>query len=480
MFNPFLAGFVLFALVAWCSVGYHHPDEHFQLLELANYKLHATPAEDLPWEFHEQIRPGLQPWLAYSVLGSMDSVGWHNPFQQAFVLRLLSGWLVWGMYACWALQLGRSSGDDKISRNLLWLGLTLWFVPYLGVRFSSENWAGLSFLTALLLITQFIEKQNKRDRCRLVLGGLLLGFSFFFRFQMAFALLGLAGWLLYYRKLNVADWAWLILGGILALAAGVCADFWLYGNWAPTAFNYFRANIVENKAANWGTAPWWFYFREILLSGLPPLSLLLLVLAFWGGWKNRQHAFVWILLPFLLAHLLVGHKELRFLFPMIVPFLALAALAWPDAQSRFGQRGWAKAVLGLAVGVNFLALPLRSLTPANEALPCFRYLYQYAEKQPVTLMAIEKNPYNLVGLTAHFYQAPGLQVQVVSSLDTLAQLPAQPLYLLLYPRLQLSKPLPGLQIDRLYSYFPDWISAFNLNNWQSRSRIWSIYEVKSR
>ncbi len=296
---------------------------------------------------------------------------------------------------------------------------------------------------------------------------------------MAFALLGLAGWLLYSRKLRAVDWGWLSLGGVIALAAGVGADYWLYGNWAPTAYNYFQANIIENKAANWGTAPWWFYFREIGLSGLPPLSLLLLILAAWGGWKNRQHVFIWVLLPFTVAHMLVGHKELRFLFPMVFPFVALVAFAWPAMQMKFGQRLWAKGIFSLALGVNFLALPLRSLTPANEALPCFRYLYHYAQQQPATLIAIEKNPYNLVGLNAQFYQPPGLQVQVIPGLDALEPLSGLPPCLLLYPRIQLPKQIPGLQVTRLYSYFPDWISAFDFNHWQSRSRIWSIYEVKT-
>lgn len=337
-FNLLIAGFVVYGVAAWYSEGYHHPDEHFQLLELANYKLGGTPAADLPWEFRERIRPGLQPCLAYALLCGLQAVGIPSPFAQAFVLRLLSGWLMWLVIFGWARHLGHYLHEQKPSKVLLWSAALCWFMPYLSVRFSSENWAGLALLTGLLLIIQFIDKEGNRVGWRLWTGGLLLGLSFFFRFQMAFALLGVVAWLLYYRRLNGVEWGQVLAGGLLAAGLGVCADYWLYGHWEFTAWHYFQANILENKAADWGTAPWWFYLEEIVLTGLPPVSLLLVVLALWGGWKQRQNVFVWALVPFVLAHTLVGHKELRFLFPMVFPFVALAALAWRPIWQRFGQQ----------------------------------------------------------------------------------------------------------------------------------------------
>ena len=216
-FNLLIAGFVVYGLAAWCSEGYHHPDEHFQLLELANYKLVGTPAADLPWEFRERIRPGLQPWLAYTVIGGLGKVGVPSPFAQTFGLRLLSGGLMWIVIFGWARQLGQAFGDERLGKILLWSALCLWFMPYLSVRFSSENWAGGAFLAGLLLVIQFIDNERNRVGGRLLISGLLLGLSFFFRFQMAFALAGVAAWLLYYRRLRGVHWGWLLLGGGLAM-----------------------------------------------------------------------------------------------------------------------------------------------------------------------------------------------------------------------------------------------------------------------
>jgi GPI mannosyltransferase 3 len=61
------AAVVVRILTAWFNGGYFHPDEHWQILEFAWYKLGHEPASILPWEFPAQIRPGLQPWIAAGV-----------------------------------------------------------------------------------------------------------------------------------------------------------------------------------------------------------------------------------------------------------------------------------------------------------------------------------------------------------------------------------------------------------------------------
>ena len=54
---------LLFLTAAFFSYGYHHFDEHFQILEFAGLKLGLTSPEVLPWEYQRQMRPTLHPWL---------------------------------------------------------------------------------------------------------------------------------------------------------------------------------------------------------------------------------------------------------------------------------------------------------------------------------------------------------------------------------------------------------------------------------
>lgn len=188
------AGAVLCAIAAWCTIGYHNPDEHTQVWEFANYKLGNVPASDLSWEFPAQMRPGLQPFLAYcSVLGA-SAVGIANPFAQAFLMRLLCGAAAMFVYWKWCKWLER---DLRNAASVRWMRIGLlffWLMPYLNVRFTSENTSAICFFGGLLLLARGLENQKNKFGWDLAWAGLLLGLSFFFRYQIAFAGIGLGAW----------------------------------------------------------------------------------------------------------------------------------------------------------------------------------------------------------------------------------------------------------------------------------------------
>jgi len=71
--NKKLIYFILFITIIYCftaynSSGFHQPDEHFQIIEFANYKLGNTKPQDLSWEFKAEIRPTIQPALTYLII----------------------------------------------------------------------------------------------------------------------------------------------------------------------------------------------------------------------------------------------------------------------------------------------------------------------------------------------------------------------------------------------------------------------------
>src|SRR5919206_4106439 len=66
-----LIGLAFHLVAAYFNAGYYHYDEHFQILEFANYKLGRVPAESLAWEFHEKIRPWFQPAMAYVLIRAL-------------------------------------------------------------------------------------------------------------------------------------------------------------------------------------------------------------------------------------------------------------------------------------------------------------------------------------------------------------------------------------------------------------------------
>lgn len=479
--STFLIGLLLYGVTAWFSEGYHHPDEHFQILEFANYKLGCSAAIDLPWEYEAKIRPGLQPALAYGMISTAEGMGISNPFIQAFLMRLFSGWLCLWLYFSWAKRLDAKTGTA--GKWLRWMVVLLWFVPYLSVRFSSESMAGLSFGAGVLLLLEGLEnKPFQRQVFLLFVSGFLLGLSFFFRYQMGFALLGVAAWLLWQKGISTSLFqtlGWMVSGVLPALLIGFYADIWLYGETTFAPYNYFISNIVDNKAAYWGTSPWWFYFSQTVLTAVPPVSVLLLLFLGVGIWKKRSHVLVWAFVPFLLAHILVGHKEMRFMYPMLLPVLLISVWGMQEIRERLSNRSvvwrWSYRFFVLALVVNCLLLPARSLLAAQESVACFHFLYRYAAEKPVTVYSHKKLLYEAVGLNMNFYRTPNIRNIMYLNVQA-KKIPEGAL--LLSQDLKLKNPPVRAETERIYAYFPDWILNVNLNDWQSRTRMWSVHEVR--
>jgi phosphatidylinositol glycan class B len=354
-------------------------------------------------------------------------------------------------------------------------------MPVVSVRFSSENYSGLLFLSAVYLILKNNSCSTSQQWLRLPCAGLLLGFSFYFRFQVGFAILGLGMWLLFMGKMKWSHLLCLALFGAIAALGCTGVDRWFYGDWVLTPVNYFHSNIVENKAANWGVDPWWYYFKLFFLQSVPPISLLLLVLFFTGISKHRLSLFAWCLLPFLLAHFAVGHKEMRFLFPIVFAFIYLSALGFDWLITSGIRTRLLRIAVAVAVIVNMPLLLVKMFTPAQEVVPYYRFLYRHAAPSGQTVLAIEKDPYDILDLKMNFYRPPGMKTVVLAEdaqlVDFLSLNRPQSI-LLLERNVTGSKRFPGYRSRSVYCLLPSWVLHFNFNNWVGRSRIWNIRQLE--
>jgi phosphatidylinositol glycan class B len=477
-----LAGLGVYIFTAFASQGYIQSDEHFQVLEFADYKLGVTPAADLPWEFQQQIRPALQPALAVGVIRTARAAGILDPFSEAFLLRLISAVLAILVYAWISTRLPTDSSGESGGRMLLALAILLWFVPTLSVRFSSENWSGLAFLGGVGLLP-LSAAEDRQSALRSAAAGLLLGFAFVFRFQVGFAIAGVAAWLLLQRRLRWTRAATIIAGGLCAVAIGLAADHWLYGNSVVTQWRYLEANVLRGKAAEFGVSPWWYYLPAFVMAAIPPISLILLLLAGYGMYRNPRHVFTWASIPFVLAHLVVGHKELRFLFPMLFPFLWLVVSGWKEWRSRVTLGRVVKAGFAACVVINLVALVFVSTRARQQAVPCWQYLYHYSSHRDAVLYAEGSSPYQSGMLKTYFYRAPALTVRVVSTLAELHNGVRGGLEvgdLLLQRHLAAPPAIPGYRIERAFRAFPDWMMHLDIGHWEERTEIWTIYRVAAR
>ena len=478
--NWFILGLLVQLVAAWFSIGYHQPDEHFQVLEFANHKLGLSPGCDLAWEYAARCRSALQPSVVYALGRGLQMAGWYNPFTVAFLLRLIMGLLTWWTTTRILRRLFPELITQRGKQALVWCGFFLWFVPYVGVRFSAENISGLFFFLSFTFLYPFHDLAAKNPLARLLLAGLLLGFSVFIRLQLCIAVLGLVCWLLRYGKWPIRLWLIIGAGGIIAIALSVCLDRWFYGDWTFSPWNYFSVNMIHHKASAFGVDPWWYYFSKYLDIGVPPISVVLLPLFFIGVWQKRHHVLSWIVIAFIAAHCLIAHKEIRFLFPVSLAFIFLACSGFDYLVQLYPGRKYYRWAIPLFAALNSIMLVVKIFTPAHEAIKYYEAIYNYAGKQKPVLVSYETPVYQLVGLCVNFYQPKNLEEHTISNPGELTRIlktaNGRPV-LFLNHQLTPDPMLQNFRLEKVYCILPSWMAPFNFTNWQSRSYIWTVYRI---
>ncbi len=467
-------GAIVLAITAFFSAGVHHADEHYQVLEFAGWKLGITPASELPWEFGERMRPALQPAIVVVVHRSLALLGEPDPFTVALILRLLSA--VLSFTAAVLLLKGRLRIDPVMQREnwrrlYLILAFFLWFSVYCGVRFSSEGLSGALFAIGFAYVAF---SHGSSSRLVLLGSGMVLGLAVVARFQVGLMVAGLFAWSVLIEQLRWDRSAALLLGIVVSLGAGFLLDRWFYGEWVFTSWNYVDLNIIQGKADSFGTERWWYYFTSLVERALPPFSLLFLIGPMILFVLGRRDAFTWAVVPFLLAHLLVSHKELRFLFPIIPLLPALVVGGLSKAEER-GWLRWMSDRAGRSFRTFFLVVHVPLLLvimfkPAQDDAGFYRELYRLA--RPGDLIIHDNDDPFRQGLPVWYIRPRGVRVASVQSTDLRTDG-----RLLFVSRSRGQVFHSGMRMELLYSAFPDWLLRMNVGGWADRTAVWRIWEI---
>ncbi|HHZ64062.1 MAG TPA: hypothetical protein EYN38_03250 [Flavobacteriales bacterium] len=471
----FLLSILVYIIAGVFSVGNYHADEHYQILEYAGTKLGLTDGSTLSWEYQLQIRSALQPGIAYISTIFLNSLGISSPFSAATFLRLLSAAL-----SLLSIHLFLKAFIDKVNpkwkSGFAMCALLLWFTVFVNVRFSSENWAGTCFLIGISLLQLPFGKGSLRWLCI----GMIFGAAFLFRNQVGLMIFGLMLWMLFIQKDKFRHLATMCVGILLTIGIGAVIDRWFYGSWSIPLYGYFLYQVVLGRAATFGAEPWWFYFSNGFIQMIPPVSLLFLGAIGLVFISKPKSVLTWVAVPFIVAHLFMTHKDIRFMFPLIPLFPWFIYQAAEIMNERWGNTLMIQSkpiaiTLMLFWVINFAALAVVSLKPANNAISLFETVYA-AYTEPITLYATETNPY-MEEYEPTFYKRKTLSLQKLESFDDVMNNPDE-------VKLYITKNKEEEEIlnksHRLvYRGLPDWVVHFNINNWVARTRFWKVYEIRS-
>ncbi|MBL7738263.1 MAG: hypothetical protein JNK14_03530 [Chitinophagaceae bacterium] len=404
-----LAGLIVQIIVAFTATGSYHPDQHFQVIEFSSYQTGEPNGAAAVWEFHNPIRPTVQIYLFSAWHKVMGFLGITDPYSELTILRIVLGLFMFVLFNAIALYYFRNGKRNTLYLVLLILNFS-WFLPYTKVLFSSEIMSALFFFGALLWYDR--KKNNNPGFAFLLLIGFLFSLSFYLRFQAGFFLAGFGIWLVWFGKKASHIWP-LATGFIIGALLNTWLDYAFYHRLVITPYEYYYSNIVNKRAASFGTSSFLRYIGLfIAVMSVPPLSIFLLYYAIKGFFKNYKHILFLTTMVFIIGHCLVGHKEERFMFPVL--FVLPVWIGWglPAFESYYssckkGIRYFINGVLILSIALNFTLLALLIFNPYAQSIHFTEQLHQRFENgdSPVTIYYLKRSPFETPGKSPYtFYE----------------------------------------------------------------------------
>ena len=313
----FLAIALFLRLAAFLSFpSVYHPDEIYQTQEAAHRLAYGIGV--IPWEY----RLGVRSWVLPAVIaGIMKCSAWLSSGSSGYILgiafffSLLSLTVVWFAFSWCRRYLGIQYALLAAFTTTIWFELI-----YFGPRTLNEFVAGNLFLPAIYLGSLKPDQEPER-KWRLLLIGMLLGLTVSLRMQFGPAVLLAGLWIM------SRDWK----ARFLPITCGIAIVVMVFGmvdaiTWSYPFYSYYaylRENIYHHRASSFGTRPW-YYFVSVLFAYEGPMPIFALM------GVRRSPILGWVCLAVLFPHLLVGHKEYRFIYPVLPLLLTLAAIGLID------------------------------------------------------------------------------------------------------------------------------------------------------
>ncbi|MFN5982710.1 MAG: hypothetical protein ACK476_17570 [Fluviicola sp.] len=464
-------------IAAWFSVGRFHPDEQFQIIEFLGYKTGVNSAQDLPWEFHSEMRSTTQVAFAYGITELFSFIT--NPFTQVFLLRLISSLLA--LYALHRLiKYFKNELSERNYTLLSLLGAIYCFIPYFHARFSSEN---LSISLLILGLVLYLESKKIRNY---ILVGVLLGLAYTVRMQSLFILFGFGLWVLFVKKEQLKGILLLLSGFSLSVLIGLLSDRWFYGHWVNTTWNYVYENIILHKSESFGTQPFWYYFEKTFLDAIPPMSIVIIVSILFFFLFKVKHILTWMFIPFLLVHFFTAHKELRFLFPLINFIPLFVVLSWQEIENNSRFEKLKNHLIRFKFYLikpffwigNSILLIVLCFKPADNYTPTISFIHNNYTSYKTQVFYTDNNPYDKNNCL-NFFKPRDLSVQQIS-IDTLTYIDLNKYShsLVVASKDEIRKiKMRGFEVKKVYSTIPDFLYSINFNDWISRTTKTEIYEL---
>nr|WP_241759610.1 glycosyltransferase family 39 protein [Pyxidicoccus parkwaysis] len=336
------------AVIAVLQLGRIHPDEVYQALEPAFWRVHGYGV--LAWEWKDGIRNWAVPGVLAGFLKLAELLGITRPQGYRAVVAIpqaaLHAWSLWAAYRFVARRAGPQGGELAA----LLVGL------YGPVLVFAGRTLGESFSASFLVVAMEALDRRERTARAGLLGGAALGMAVVTRYPSAIFVVAALVWLAAAKRWRVL--AFTCLGGAVVAAGLGVLDFATWGTPFHSFLAYARFNVFSGEAAaRFGSDPPVYYVRPFF-SAVPlwAWGAALLGLASLGQ-RRAVSLPLWCAAVYTGVLLTTAHKEERFLYPGLV--LAVLAAAAPvavfiRARAQAAAR-WGLAALAVGTGLGAAA-----------------------------------------------------------------------------------------------------------------------------
>lgn len=252
-----------------------------------------------------------------------------------------------------------------------------------------------------------------------IFGG-VAGISILFRYQSAILVSGLFLWIFFIRGRDILLPLKAGLAVLAVLLGGLFIDYWLYNGYFFTLYNYFHVNLVENVASQYGISPWYQIIFYIVFSP-GPIGILLFAALVILAFKKPDEPILWAVIPFLVVHAIIPHKELRFLFPLanLVPIILILFLQQVGNFTGFFKKVIWPMIMVLLIVSNIMGIiSIATRGAGNGKIAITQFIYRKYKNENIILNCVEGlNPYSDWAFPKdRFYEHSKVEISEISTI----------------------------------------------------------------
>nr|XP_043629540.1 mannosyltransferase APTG1 isoform X2 [Erigeron canadensis] len=316
---------------------YFNPDEHWQALEVAHRVTFGYG--HLTWEWKKGIRSYLHPMLFAVLYKVLSFLHLDTPLFMIKAPRLWQSMLS-AFGDLYLFKLSHAAYGYRVAQWALFSQLTNWFVFYCITRTLSN-----SLETVLTVISLYywpclrVNSSNALTASRpwaLVAAALACAIrptSAIIWVYIGFMELFVSRDRLKFVFLEVLPIGLVVLGLTFLL------DHWMYGSWVFVPLNFLKFNFLSSGGDYYGTHPWHWYFSQgftVMIFSFLPFMVVGIIQS--KNWK-LSGLILWVLA----LYSVLGHKEFRFVLPVLPIALAfsgysLAILSRPNSSGKMNKK----------------------------------------------------------------------------------------------------------------------------------------------